>query len=181
LKNNQDYQDNPRRIPRLTTRQIAKRIFEKRKDNIYKMEYLQNVISMYLEECRKALDHGERIQLSGIGTLIPKIKVYDKPYNLPNAYQEDGKNAPYTSINFTRNLKLRDSMNGALIKNIQSGCLGLGEKCMLQKQQITMLKKNGYLDENIDVEYDDAEAYDDTDAEDDDTDIEDEDTEEETD
>ncbi len=69
----------------LTVNQMAIRILE-RDDNDRKQTVIRDIINMYMDECRKALINGERIQLSGIGTIIPEVKVNDGEYHIPELY-----------------------------------------------------------------------------------------------
>lgn len=65
----------------LTTNMMANRILE-RKDNVYKKEIIYNVLVMYADEIYKALLKGERVQISGVGTIIPEVKTHES-FNLP--------------------------------------------------------------------------------------------------
>ena len=38
---------------------------------------------MYMDECKKALEEGERIEISKVGSIIPEVKVHEGNFNLP--------------------------------------------------------------------------------------------------
>lgn len=83
----------------ITIQGIAQRIW-KREGNIYKLEVIQNILRMYFDECEKALENGERVGLSKIGSLSPRVHT-KLTYNIPSMNAEEG-NKPYTSLKFTR-------------------------------------------------------------------------------
>lgn len=60
-------------IEALTAYKMAKRI-SNRKDNVYDKEIIENILNMYMDECRQALLQGERIQIKTVGTIIPEVK-----------------------------------------------------------------------------------------------------------
>ena len=71
----------------LTAYKMAKRIFN-REDNVYDKkvitkQLITNILLMYMDECRKALAEGERIEISKVGSIIPEVKVHIGNYNLP--------------------------------------------------------------------------------------------------
>ena len=109
------------RIRGLTANQIAKRIYN-REDNVYDKkvitkQLITNILLMYMDECRKALAEGERIEISKVGSIIPEVKVHEGNFNLPMC-NKDGGNPPYTKLRIRRNNLLVDVMNNALIKNM---------------------------------------------------------------
>lgn len=127
-----------------------------RKDNLYKKEMIVNIINMYMDECRIALMKGERVQLSGIGTIIPEVKTH-RNCALPTCDNSEHEGAPYTRIRMTRCKSLFDDMNNALLNNIENGVYGL-EKLSFDTQQIGNLKRNGYiLDDSEDEDYEEGE------------------------
>ena len=63
---------------------------------------------------------GERVQLSGIGTLIPEVKTR-MTFNLPICNKEDG-NPPYTRLRMTRIDQLGAQMNQKLTENVNQLC-----------------------------------------------------------
>lgn len=112
-------------------------------NNVIKTSIIKMIIRMFLEECRKALLRGERIELSGIGTIIPEVKTHRNCY-LPTCNNDNHENAPYTRIRMTRTDSLKKDMNETLFKNIENGIYGL-EKLPFDIQQINNLKANGYI------------------------------------
>jgi len=126
----------------LTVNQIAGRILE-RDDNDRKKGVIRDIINMYMEECRKALINGERIQLSGIGTIIPELKVTEGEYHIPKLNKDI--NPPYTTLRIYRNNSLKFDMNKKLQSNVKKGIFGL-EELELTEKQLQMLKDRGYIE-----------------------------------
>ncbi len=138
----------------LSAFQMAKRICE-RSDNIYdkkifNRQVINNILSMYMDECRKALLDGEKIKLDKVGMIVPEIKVHMRTFNLPMCNKEGG-NPPSTKLKINRSISLRDHMNSRLLKNMENGIYGL-DKLPFSKQQMKILKDNGYLPENEGME-----------------------------
>lgn len=147
------------RIRGLTANQIAKRIYN-REDNVYDKkvitkQLITNILLMYMDECRKALAEGERIEISKVGSIIPEVKVHEGNFNLPMC-NKDGGNPPYTKLRIRRNNLLVDVMNNVLIKNIENGIYGL-DKLPFSRQQMDTLKKSGYIPEDAEIENGDDE------------------------
>lgn len=132
----------------LTAHKMSKRISD-RKDNIYDKRIIENILNMYMDECRKALLSGERVQITKVGTIIPEVKTR-LFYNLPICNKEDG-NPPYTKLRISRNNLLCEAMNRLLVKNIENGIYGL-EKLPFSRQQMDILKKGGYIPEDAETE-----------------------------
>ena len=86
-----------------------------------------------------------------VGTIIPEVKVASKKYNLPPCNKEE--NPPYTRVRITRNSRLKDDMDGALIRNISKGIMGLGE-LPFDSQQIMKLKESGFIPDDFVIEND---------------------------
>lgn len=142
------------RIRGLTANQIAKRIYN-REDNVYDKkvitkQLITSILLMYMNECRKALAEGERIEISKVGSIIPEVKVHEGNFNLPMC-NKDGGNPPYTKLRIRRNNLLVDVMNNALIKNIENGIYGL-DKLSFSRQQMDILKKSGFIPEDAAAE-----------------------------
>lgn len=137
-------------IPSVTAYQMSARIYE-REDNIYSRAVITNVLSMYMDECRKALVKGECVHLPRVGTIIPEVKV-GKQHNLPACNKEEG-NPPYTRVRITRNSRLTSDMNGALVRNISKGIMGLDE-LPFDSHQIMKLKESGFLPSDFVIEND---------------------------
>ena len=128
----------------LTMRQIAGRICDK-EDNIYSEKIVYDILKKCMDECREGLLKGERVQLTGIGTIIPLLKTHrsSNRCHLPT-FNQDNVNQPYTKIKISRNNSFVQAMNETLLKNIENGILGL-EKLPFDKQQITILRNGGFI------------------------------------
>ncbi len=133
----------------LSSYKMAKRISD-RKDNVYDKRIIENILNMYMDECRKALLSGERVQITKVGTIIPEVKVHEGNFNLPICNKDDG-NPPYTKLRIRRNNLLGDIMNRLLIKNIESGIYGL-DKLPFSRQQMDILKRSGYVPEDAEID-----------------------------
>lgn len=138
------------RLKTVTINKMAKRIYDNRNDNIVKTDTIKIILKMYMEECRKALLRGERVELLGIGTIIPKVKTHRSCY-LPTCNNTNHENAPYTKMEMTRMDSLQKEMNETLLKNIENGIYGL-EELPFDIQQINNLKANGYIPTEDDYE-----------------------------
>jgi len=126
----------------LQVSKMAGRILN-RSNNIYKKEVIIDILNAYMDECRKALIRGERVQLSGVGTIIPEVRTHRSCY-LPYCNNDGHENSPYTRIRLTRTNSLREDMNKTLLNNIGDGTYGL-EKLSFDVQQISNLKANGFI------------------------------------
>ena len=124
----------------LTAYKAANRIHD-REDNIYSERVIYDVLKMYMDECQKGLLRGERVQLTGIGTIIPEVKVHERDVRV---CERNCENLPYTSLKMSRNHSLVHEMNQTLQKNIENGILGL-EELPFSKQQITILRDGGII------------------------------------
>ncbi len=133
----------------LSAYKMAKRISD-RKDNVYDKRIIENILNMYMDECRKALLSGERVQITKVGTIIPEVKVHEGNFNLPIC-NKDGGNPPYTKLRIRRNNLLGDIMNRLLIKNIESSIYGL-DKLPFSRQQMDILKRSGYVPEDAEID-----------------------------
>ena len=131
----------------LSAYKMAKRICN-RKDNVYDKRIIENILNMYMDECRKALLSGERIQITKVETIIPEVKTL-LFYNLPRCNKEGG-NPPYTKLRIRRNNLLGDVMNRLLIKNIENGIYGL-DRLPFTKQQMDILRNSGYIPEDAEI------------------------------
>lgn len=124
----------------------------KREDNIYRIEVIRDILDKYGEECANALIDGEKLNLSGIGTLTPKIHA---PVTMNIFDDGDERKVPYVTVNYHRSTKLKDRMNSRYRKNIENGFAGLSEKCICTTQQRNTLIEKGLLKgEVVDVEED---------------------------
>ena len=61
---------------------MAGRIAKRADNKIYKREYVYDVLKMYMDEVQKALLRGERVQIAGVGTIIPEVKTRES-FTLP--------------------------------------------------------------------------------------------------
>lgn len=128
---------------------MAGRIAKRADNKIYKRECVYDVLKMYMDEVQKALLRGERVQIAGVGTIIPEIKTREC-FTLPCCNKAEG-NPPYTTMRMSRTNTLHDKMNQTLLENIENGIYGL-EKLPFSKQQMTYLKNGGFLPEDIKLE-----------------------------
>ena len=124
----------------LTIYKALNRIYD-RADNLYSEKVIYEVLKMYVDECRKALLRGERVQLKGIGTIIPEVKVHERDVRV---CEKNCENLPYTSMKMSRNQSLVQEMNQKLQKNIENGIIGL-EELPFSKQQIAILRNGGII------------------------------------
>ena len=69
---------------------------------------------------------------------------------------KDGGNPPYTKLKITRNNLLNETMNKNLLGNIENGIYGL-DKLPFSKQQMDILKKNGYIPVDAEIKNGDDE------------------------
>lgn len=142
------------RVKALSAYKMAKRIYD-REDNVFNKKivtqrFITDILLMYMDECRKALAEGERIEISKVGSIIPEVKVHIGNFNLPICNKEGG-NPPYTKLKMRRSNYFGDVMNRILIKNIENGIYGL-EKLPFSKQQMDILKNSGYIPEDAEIE-----------------------------
>ena len=147
------------RVKALSAYKMAKRIYA-REDNVYdkkvvSKKLIPDILLMYMDECRKALAEGERIEISKVGSIIPEVKVHIGNFNLPMC-NKDGENPPYTKLKITRNNLLSDTMNRNLLRNIENGIYGL-DKLPFSRQQMDILKKSGYIPADAEIKNGDDE------------------------
>lgn len=133
---------------------MAGRIAKRADNKVYKREYVYDVLKMYMDEVQKALLRGERVQIAGVGTIIPEVKTRES-FTLPCCNKAEG-NPPYTAMRMSRTNTLHEKMNQKLLENIENGIYGL-EKLPFSKQQMTYLKNGGFLPEDAEfTEYDES-------------------------
>ncbi len=137
-------------MKRLTENQMAIRILNREDNPIYKQVMIRNVLTMYADEVRKALLNGESVQISGVGTIIPEVKVHEGKYNMPVCNKSEGNPPPFTKIRIYRNRGMEIAMNNKLIQNIKNGIYGL-EKRLFPKRDFELLKENGYIPEDVEL------------------------------
>lgn len=127
---------------------MASRIAERADNKIYKKEFVYDILKMYMDEVQKALLRGERVQIAGVGTIIPEVKTREC-FALPCCNKVEG-NPPYTTMRMSRTNTLHDKMNEILLENIENGIYGL-EKLPFSKQQMTYLRNGGFIPEDAEL------------------------------
>lgn len=125
----------------ISIRGMTARICE-REDNIYNQAAITDILKMFFDECQKALENGERVGLSTIGTLIPKVHVYRR-YGIPGMNDPKG-NLPFVRVHFTRSKLCKEKINSRFLKNLKNGFPGLGEECQCNKAQRGLLISQGF-------------------------------------
>lgn len=138
----------------VTVNQMAARILE-REDNPYKKDNVYGVLSLYVEECKKALLKGERVQLSGLGTIIPEVKTHRSCF-FPRCNNDTHENAPYAKLRIKQTNLFKDAIDKQLLENLENGIYGL-EHTPFEKQQIAILKAGGFIPEDEDTDYEEEE------------------------
>lgn len=114
-----------------------------REDNIYKLSVITDILKMYFDECLNALEDGEKVGLSTIGTITPHVHT-PKTYGCLRMNSPEG-NKPYTTIQFTRGITCRERLDRKFWKNLKKGFAGLGERCQCNKAQKNVLIEKGFL------------------------------------
>ena len=130
----------------LAANKMAARILN-REDNKYKKELIYDVLKMYMDECRKAVLNGERVQITGVGTIIPKLRTHKGAFNMPICNRCEGNPPPYVEVKLSRNDSFRKELSEKLLKNLDNGIIGLG-KLSFDVQQINILKNSGFIKED---------------------------------
>lgn len=140
----------------LNENKMAARICNREDNHYYKHQMIKAILQMYSDEIYKAMLNGERVQITGVGTLIPEVKVHEGKYNMPVCNKTEGNPPPFAKIRISDNWKMRESMNKRLMQNIKNGIYGL-KKLLFTKTQFEFLKETGYIPE--DAELPDEEDY----------------------
>lgn len=143
------------RAKRLTENQLAIRILNREDNPIYKQTMIRNILNMYSDEVRKALLDGDSVQISGVGTIIPEVKVHDGKYNMPVCNKTEGNPPPITKIRIYRNRAMEGEMNRKLLQNIKEGIWGLKNR-LFSKRDLEVLKKNGFVPEDAELPYEEV-------------------------
>lgn len=141
---------------RLTENQMAIRILNREDNPIYKHQMIRNILNMYSDEIKKAMLNGERVQITGVGTLIPEVKVHEGKYNMPICNTTEGNPPPFTKIRIHRNRAIETAMNNKLMQNIKNGIYGLKELFFSEKD-FEFLKETGYIPEDAELPEDEEE------------------------
>lgn len=129
---------------------MAIRILNREDNPIYKQVMIRNILNMYSDEIRKAMLNGESVQISGVGTLIPEVKVHDGKYNMPICNRTEGNPPPHTKIRIYRNRAMEIAMNNRLMQNIKNGIWGLKNR-LFTKHDLELLKETGYIPEDAEL------------------------------
>lgn len=135
----------------LSANQMAGRIL-RREDNIYKKDIIYDVLKMYMDECRKAVLNGERVALTKLGTITPRLRTHVGSYNLQNCNTCEGNPPPYVEVKLSKCTDFRRQLNDKLLKNIENGEIGLGN-LSFDARQMTILKNSGFIPEETEEDY----------------------------
>ena len=103
---------------------MAIRILNREDNPIYKQVMIRNILNMYTDEVKKALLNGERIQISGVGTIIPEVKVHKGKYNMPVCNKTEGNPPPFSRIRFSLNHDMERLLASKLKQNFKEGIYG---------------------------------------------------------
>ncbi len=135
------------RKPTVNENQMAARICKREDNPIYKHQMIKEILKMYSDEIRKSMMNGERVQITGVGTIIPELKIRDGKYTIPQCNKTDGNPPPYTKIRMHENWKMREAMNRKLTRNIENGIYGL-EKLSFTDSQMNFMIEKGLIPED---------------------------------
>lgn len=127
--------------PTVNENQMAARICKREDNPIYKHQMIKEILKMYSDEIRKSMMNGERVQITGVGTIIPELKVRDGKYTIPQCNKTEGNPPPYTKIRMHENWKMREAMNRKLAQNIKNEIYGLGKLFFTDSQMEFMIEK----------------------------------------
>ena len=71
-----------KRFSKLNENTMAARICNREENHYYKHQMIKEILRMYSDEIRKAMLNGERVQITGVCSFIPEVKVHDGKYNI---------------------------------------------------------------------------------------------------
>ena len=128
----------------------------KREDNPYKKEYIEDILNLYMDEVKKALLKGERVLLSGVGTIIPEVKTH-RSYNLPNCNNYTTENAPYVKLRMRQTNQFKTTIDKQIRDSLKNGIYGL-EHQPFSKSQLEILKNSGFIFCDDEDDYDEEET-----------------------
>ena len=128
----------------LTENKMAARICEREDNHYYKHTMIREILKMYAEEMRKALLDGERVNITGVGTIIPEIKLSEQRYSIPKLNKGEGTPPPFARLRISNNHKMRVAINNQLNKNLREGIYGLKE-IRFSDEQIDFMIENGHI------------------------------------
>ena len=134
----------------LNENKMAARICNREDNHYYKHQMIKEILRMYSDENRKAMLNGERVQITGVCSLIPEVKVHDGKYNMPVCNKTEGNPPPFAKIRISDNWSMRESMNRRLMQNIKNGIWGL-KKLLFTKTQFEFLKETGHIPEDAEL------------------------------
>ena len=138
------------RKKRITENQMAIRILNREDNPIYRQKMIRDILNMYSDEVRKALLNGESVQISGVGSLIPEVKVHEGKYNMPICNQSEGNPPPYTKLRIYRNRAMENTMNHTLLQNLKNGIWGLKNR-LFSRTAFEFLKETGFIPEDAEL------------------------------
>ena len=142
--------------PTLNENQMAARILNREDNHFYMHKMIKEILKMYSDEIRKAMLNGERVQITGVATIIPEVKIHEGKYNMPICNKTEGDPPPFTKIRISDNWKMREAMNRKLTQNIKNGIYGL-ERLYFTERQMEYLIEKGFIPEDALMEYMDEE------------------------
>lgn len=126
---------------------MAARICNRDDNPIYKHQMIKEILKMYSDEIRKAMLNGERVQITGVGSITPELRIRHGRYTLPVCNKTEGNPPPYTKITMSDHWKMKKAMNRKLAENIENGIYGL-EKRHFTECQMEYLVENGFIPED---------------------------------
>ena len=126
---------------------MASRIRDREDNPIFKYSFISDIIKMYEDEVRKALLKGERVEIKGVGTLIPEVKVHKGNYNMPVCKTSEGNPPPIAKIRFTYSRNMEQAINEKLKKNMDDGLYGL-QRLPFTRTDFAFLQETGYIPED---------------------------------
>ena len=133
--------------PTLNENQMAARICKREDNPIYKHQMIKEILKMYSDEMRKAFLKGERVQITGVGTVIPELKIRDGRYTIPKCNKTEGNPPPYTKIRMFENRTMKEKMNRTLKQNMEKGVYGM-ERLRFTDSQMEFMKEKGLIPED---------------------------------
>lgn len=103
----------------LTKEKIVNRIMKSEANIYYKKDAISEIIGLYIEELKKELMDGGKVNIPGIGVITTKIRQPAGINNLPNCENPNGENMPQAYLHFRINNKLRQNLNRRLMSNLK--------------------------------------------------------------
>ena len=134
----------------LNENKMAARIREREDNPIYRHKMIKEILHMYSDEIRKAVLNGERVQITGVGTIISEVKVHKGSYNMPVCNKTEGNPPLYGRIKISDNWTMREAMNRKIKQNIKNGIYGL-KNLLFTKPDFEFLKETGHIPEDVEL------------------------------